>query len=272
MRPLARTTALLGAALLLTVSACSSGDEKPDASPSHEPSATPAVPTPTTPPPPPPAPKVGSCHVLSWDEALAPTATTASESCERSTSVTFHVGRIKADQVDSPAAATQIAKACPKQLRAYLGGTVEQRRLSVLTTVWFTPTIAEEEQGADWFRCDLVAPNEGALMKVSRGMRDSMGTERAARYELCGKGRIGSQTFTHVACAKKHSWKAISTVDLDGEKYPGRKTVAAALEQPCTDAATAVAADKRNVRWGQEGPTKAQWKAGQRYGICWAPA
>ncbi|MFC6153686.1 septum formation family protein [Nocardioides yefusunii] len=270
-RTVTRALALWGAALLVSVSACSGEDSTPEAGDSPGPTAS-ATPTPTPEPTPPPKPKVGSCHVLSWNDALAPTATVAGESCTKSTSLTFHVGTLKADQVDSTSAQEQIAKACPKKLRSYLGGTSEQRRLSVLTTVWFTPTIEEEEQGADWYRCDLVAPSNGKLLKVKRGMRDSIGTERAAKYELCAKGSIGSKTFTHVACAKKHSWKAISTVNLSGEKYPGRKAIAATLTQPCTDAATAVASNKRDVTWGQEGPTKAQWKAGQRYGYCWAPA
>ena len=48
-------------------------------------------------PTPPPAPKVGSCHALSWNDALAPTASNEGTSCEKSTALTFHVGTLGKD-------------------------------------------------------------------------------------------------------------------------------------------------------------------------------
>ncbi len=226
----------------------------------------------------PPAPEAGSCHRLTWEQALAPTASNVPGSCRTSTSLTFHVGKLRKDSegrrvlVDSEAAQAQIRTTCPRQLRKFLGGTAEQRRLSVLTTIWFTPTLDEEARGADWFRCDVVAPGpDNTLLKVSKPMRNSIGTPKAAKYELCASGRPGKKSFTHVPCAKKHTWRAVATVDLPGKAHPGRKAVAARMEEPCTDAATAVATDATDVRWSQEGPTRKQWKAGQRYGYCWVP-
>lgn len=273
--------ALAGAALAATGCA---GDDGSSSAPSSSASevATPSAsvqPTEEPTPTPPPRPEVGSCHQLSWDDALAPTATNEGTSCEKSTSLTFHVGTLgKGDdgqplQVDSEEAQARIARACPREMRAFLGGTKEQRRLSLLTTIWFTPTLEEEALGARWYRCDLVAPIAGQkLMRVGRGMRETMGTDKVAKYALCATGKPGSGTFAHVPCKKKHSWRAVRTVDIAGEKHPGRKAVAEVMTEPCTDAATEVAQDKRDVRWGQEGPTKGQWKAGQRYGVCWAPA
>lgn len=287
--PRPRRFAALAAALAgmaLVASACGDGQGR-EHSDDQADSSTPAASAPTsstTPsvqpaPTPPPAPKVGSCHALSWNDALAPTASNDGTSCDTSTSLTFHVGTLgKNDdgtklQVDSAEAQARIAKACPRELRTFLGGTTEQRRLSLLSTIWFTPTLEDEAQGARWYRCDLVAPVTGQkLMRVGRGMRDAMGTDKVAKYALCATGKPGSGTFTHVPCKKKHSWQAVRTVDISGEKHPGRKAVAELMTEPCTDAATEVAEDKRNVRWGQEGPTKKQWKAGQRYGVCWAPA
>lgn len=273
------TTALVGLALVAT--ACS-GDDDADREARVTPTTTtssPSTPSATPTPTPPPAPKVGSCHALSWNDALAPTAANAGGSCTKSTSLTFHVGTLGKNkdgtqlQVDSAEAQRRIAKACPRELREFLGGTSEQRRLSLLTTIWFTPTLEEEAQGARWYRCDLVAPIAGEkLMRVGRGMRNSMGTDAVAKYALCAVGKPGSGTFSHLPCKKKHSWRAVRTVDIAGDKHPGRNAVAELMTEPCTDAATELAADKRDVRWGQEGPTKKQWKAGQRYGVCWAPA
>ena len=256
------------AALVVTLAAgpevrAGGGEDAPKAS---------AAPERSLPPTPPPAPEVGACHRLTLEQALAPTApaepttTTGATPCRSATSLTFHVGRLDG-------AGTEVRRSCLRRLRTYLGGTVEQRRLSVLTTVWFTPGVEEQALGADWFRCDLVAPGpDGTLLRVTQRLRDSMGTKRAAKYELCASGTPGKKSFTHVPCARKHTWRAVATVDLPGKAHPGRTAVADQMQEPCTDAATEVAADPSDVRWSQEGPTKAQWMAGQRYGYCWVPS
>ena len=58
---------------------------------------------------------------------------------------------------------------------------------------------------------------------------------------------------------------------MPGTTYPGVLKARAAGQQPCEDAANAVADDPLNYQWGYEWPTAEQWKARQRYGVCWAP-
>lgn len=275
-RRLRRTAVAYTAALTVTLSGCGLDlDGSGDASPG--PTGATVTPTPT--PQPPRTPEKGDCHQLTWDEALAPTADTEPDACKGATAITFYVGtlRKRADgtphEVDSRVVATQLSKACPRELRAFLGGTKEQRRLSLLTTVWFTPTLEEQAAGADWYRCDLVAPLPSQkLLKVKRGMRNSVAEGRAGTYELCAKGEAGTPSFKHVPCSRKHTWKAVSTVELGGDTYPGSEEVARRMADPCTDAATRRARDPLNVRWTQEGPTEEQWNTGQRYGVCWLPA
>ena len=264
-------------AVALVLTGCSgddagnAGDADGDSSSSPTTSASPT-------PEPPRKPRKGDCHRLSWDDALAPTADTEPDGCTNATAITFYVGTLKKRSdgtlhpVDSDVVANQLSKACPRELRSFLGGSREDRRLTVLTTVWFTPTLEEQAAGADWYRCYLVAPaGRDKLLKVRKGMRNALAEGRAEKYELCATGKAGKPSFRHVPCSRSHTWKAVSTVDLAGEKYPGRKEVADRMADPCTDAATDRAADPLNVRWTQEGPTKEQWKAGQRYGVCWVP-
>ncbi len=42
-------------------------------------------------------------------------------------------------------------------------------------------------------------------------------------------------------------------------------------QEPCAEAARASATDALSYEWGYEWPDKAQWQAGRRHGICWAP-
>ena len=50
------------------------------------------------------------------------------------------------------------------------------------------------------------------------------------------------------------------------------EAVADRMEGPCGDAARARAGDPLDFTWSQESPSREQWAAGQRYGICWVPA
>src|SRR5205085_235213 len=82
------------------------------------------------------------------DAAIADHSDVEPVSCQRPhTATTFYVGDVPnpVDQV----AATQ----CPERLDAFIGGTTEDRRLTMLRPVWFTPTPEEIAAGAGWFRC-----------------------------------------------------------------------------------------------------------------------
>jgi hypothetical protein len=92
---------------------------------------------------------------------------------------------------------------------------------------------------------------------------------------MCGTAQPGTTAFQRVLCGEKHSWRAISVVDLaDTAKkggFPGVAVVKDAGQSVCADAARAIASDALDYQWGYEWPTKEQWQAGQTYGRCWSP-
>jgi len=236
---------------------------------------------PTPAPDPAPAPEVGDCHQLSYDAAVAPTARNRAVPCDRThTAETFRVGRLdtlvdgRLLAVDSDRVQEQVATSCPEQLAAYVGGTEEQRRLSMLRAVWFTPTVAQSDAGADWFRCDAVALAEDSrLLDVEGSLEGVLDTEPGRqRYGMCGTAEPGTAGFRRVACGAPHTWRALRTVPLTGEDYPGEEAAARAGEAPCRDAARAGAPDPLDFQWGYEWPTAEQWDSGQTWGVCWVPA
>jgi hypothetical protein len=272
--------ALAAALLLLAATGCTGGGDEPAAAPST--SAAP-TPTPTAAPPPEP-PAVDTCYRLNYDDAVAPSNAEAAVPCQKPhTSQTYAVGRLDLVSgghllaVDSDAAKAQVAKRCPRQLAAYVGATPEQLRLSQLQAIWFTPTVEEGDDGAAWYRCDLVAATgDGRLAKIGEPLAGAFAkADVRAAYSRCGTAQPGSAGFTPVLCREEHTWKAISVVDLSdrGRAYPGEKAVRQAGEQDdvCADAARDVAADALDFEWGYEWPTAEQWAAGQTYGRCWAP-
>ncbi|MXG91088.1 septum formation family protein [Nocardioides flavescens] len=291
---LLRTLAALTAAVVLA--GCSGGGSpSAESTPSESPSAsasaagsgsasgaTSAEPTPE---PAPVAPTEGACYRLSYDDAVAASTTATPVGCKRRhTSQTFAVGALDAVSaghllaVDSDTVRRQAARACPQGLPRFLGATPAQLRLSMLRAVWFTPTLEESDLGASWYRCDVVAvsgddqiaPLEGDLTEALErsDVRDA--------YAMCGTAAPDDPAFTRVLCSESHTWRAISVVDLAslGKAYPGVRAVkgvdAAGEDGDCASAARDLADDPLDYEWGYEWPSKAQWKAGQIYGRCWA--
>jgi hypothetical protein len=270
--PLVGTLAL-GAALL---AGCGGG------STSHQTRAS-ASASPTPPPvaSPAPRPSATGCDRLTYQQAISPTLPNGDTTvpCSAShTAQTYAVGTLSLVvdghllAVDSEHARSQAARKCPAALPAYLGGDEEKLRLSMLRAVWFTPTVAQGEAGADWYRCDVIAlAGDQQLATMTGSLKGVLDSDRAGDWAMCGTAQPGTADFTRVPCKAKHSWKALETVPLPPGRYPGEDKVKAAGQQPCRQAGRAVASDALDYKWGYEWPTADQWDSGQTYGICWAP-
>lgn len=281
-RSVRRRAAVLSTALLLLVTStgCSAGDEDPDES-----EATPSTPAPiSTPDRPdiPPAPPERGCYRLTLDELTQPTSNADPVRCSTGhTSQTIHVGRLRlvydghAVAVDSQRVRRQVAEDCPRRLADYVGGTAQQRDLSRFGVVWFSPTLEQADAGARWYRCDLVAFGRGEELfrqegVVPRGVLDDGGL---ARFGLCGTAAPGSDGFERVLCSLPHTWRAITTIQLaGGDDYPGEDAVRADGDSDCQDRVRELEDFALTFTYGWEWPTQAQWRAGQRYGFCWAQA
>ena len=187
---------------------------------------------------------------------------------ELDTAVDGHLLAVDSDRVQQ-----QVATECPARFGSFVGGTPEQRRLSMLRAVWFTPTVEESDEGANWFRCDVIAvADQGGLAALTGRLAGVLGTEAGReRYAMCGTAEPGTDGFERVICSVEHTWRAIAIVPFEAEEYPGDDRVRTAGEAPCQDAGRAVADDPLSYRWSYERPTREQWDAGQTYGICWAP-
>ena len=261
------------AALIAVLAGCGGNGERPAAkSSAPPPSPTAAKPV--------PAPATDACYTMSFAEAVAPTADASPQACRKPhTTETYAVGRLDnvvnghLVAVDSARVQQQVASACTKPLATYLGGSTEDIRLSMLRPVWFTPSIKASEQGAKWYRCDVIAiGGKDKLVSVKGRLKGVLGNDSTANtYGLCSTAKPETADSSRVPCGEKHTWKAVSTVTLPAGKYPGEDAARTAAEAPCKDAARDAAADALNFDYGYEWPTKKQWAAGQTYDVCWAP-
>lgn len=273
MRRMLRGLAAL-AATAAVLTACSDGDE-----PQADPEATTPSPQPQATEP--PRPRPGACYRLSFQEALAYTSDVRPSSCKKPhTSVTYAVGRLDnvvnghLVAVDSQRVKDQVARACPERLGDYVGGTLAQRRLSMLRSVWFTPTVEESDAGASWFRCDVIAvARDDHLANLTGSVKGALDTQEGRdRWGMCGTAEPGTAKFERVLCSAEHSWRAIEVVTFPDGRYPGEKAAAARGREQCRDAGNEAAEDPLDFQWGYEWPTAEQWRAGTTYGLCWVPS
>lgn len=280
-----RTAAAVVLPLLVVLAGCTGGSGDASGGGTAEGSATPTPSASPTPVPPPPGPTVGSCRRMSYDAALAPTDESEVVPCEqRHAAQTYAVGQLDTVvrghlvAVDSARVQQQVAEACPRFLPEFLGTTREALDLTMVRPVWFTPTVEESDQGANWYRCDVVVVSrEGELAPIEgRGLRGALADEAAlAEYGICSTAEPGTEGFTHLLCRNEHSWRAVERVDLsglsEGGRYPGAEAVEDAGTEPCQAAGREVAEDPLDYRWAFEWPTEEQWRDGQTFGRCWVP-
>jgi hypothetical protein len=227
-------------------------------------------------------PQVGDCHRLSARELLGSADTKPAVECQdEHTTETAYVGTFKAAVLSDPQTLTgdkanrRAAQTCRKEAASYLGTDRGRQLLTRVEVLWFVPTPEQVDAGADWLRCDVVVlERDDRLMPLPRSMKGALRQERGFdRYGLCGTARPGTKDFRRVVCGEEHSWRAISTIGIDGGKrYPGAGAVRAQGEEECQGQARAAQDDALQYDYGWEWPTKAQWEAGQRHGYCWAPA
>lgn len=223
-------------------------------------------------------PVKNGCHRLSYAEAVAPVVGGTETSCRKKhTAQTYKIGRLDLVSgghlvaVDSPSVQSGVAATCTSLLGEHVGGTPEDRRLSMVQAVWFTPSVEEAAAGADWFRCDVVAlAGNGRLADLPRSSAGLVGS--SDRFALCGTAPPDAASHRRVPCSAPHSWVAASSVDLPGKAYPSAAAAGEQMESACRSAARARAADPLDFTWSEERPSQEQWDAGQRYGICWVPA
>jgi hypothetical protein len=249
-------------------------------------SSTPAPRTPHSKPvrmKPPPAPKPLGCYRLTLKQLTQPTNHSNPVSCRgQHDAQTIFVGKLRtvvdghSVAVDSNLVQHQLETTCPRKLAQFVGGSLVDRHISRFNVVWFSPTLAQSDQGANWFRCDLVAfAKQDSLLglpSTNRLHHVLNASSGLANYGLCGTAAPGDNNFRRVICARRHSWKAITTIHINGGRnYPGTNTVRTTGDDTCKTRVQQLG-NSLKFSFGWEWPTNAQWKRGQHYGYCWAPS
>jgi hypothetical protein len=186
---------------LVMLTACSGGGDSPPtpgSAGSPEGASDSPAPVPIKPP------RDRACYRLDYRDAIAPTNESEPVNCHtRHTSMTFAVAKARTAR----GARAQGARTCPTRFARFVGGSLEDRRLSMLRAIWFTPSPEQTEAGARWYRCDVIAlAREEKLARLTGAIADVLDTDAGQdRYGMCGTAEPGTRHFDRVICTARHS-------------------------------------------------------------------
>ncbi len=222
-------------------------------------------------------PKLGSCYPLAPADSERPSNTSQPVSCsEPHTSQTFAVGTLPdstGEAQKSGAHGKWVFSTCEKAFERFLGVDESLAMRIFLSWAWFRPSERGWDNGARWYRCDLVggpsdATSYAKLPAAAKGLFRGRPPEQ---WLTCAQGQtvLGSK---RVPCSGKHDWRAATTIKLGEPKdpYPGDRVAEVRSRDYCSDSIGAWMNYPVGYEFGYTWFHAAEWKAGNRRAICWA--
>ena len=139
---------------------------------------------------------------------------------------------------------------------------------------WFRPSEQAWDDGARWYRCDVVGGSEESTV-VRRRCRPApqglLAQRKQDEWLVCADGPTvdGSRK---VPCSEPHTWRAVTTIKLGepDDPYPGDTTVEATTRDYCSDSVGAWLGYPVDYDFGYTWFHAAEWQAGNRRSVCWA--
>ncbi|HSE08650.1 MAG TPA: septum formation family protein [Nocardioidaceae bacterium] len=225
------------------------------------------------------APALGACRVLDPEDIAQPINDSETVDCsEEHTAETFAVGDFpekltKGLDVEDPELGAYIYNTCNKRFQAFLGGDESTVMRSMVTWAWFRPARPAWEQGARWYRCDVVGGTEQseALRPLPKSAKGLLSGPPDDDWMTCADGETVSGS-EKVPCSEPHTWRAVTTIKVGREEdpYPGDRLVEVATRDFCSDSVGAWMNYPVDYEFGYTYFREAEWKAGNRRSICWA--
>jgi putative regulator of septum formation len=162
---------------------------------------------------------------------------------------------------------------CRSAVVGWLGDDERAYQLSMFAYVVAVPTAADRAAGARWWRCDTYATERDGRLAPLRGSTEgALAGAAATRWGTCVRGELGPDQ-QQVVCSEPHRWRAISAHRLGGrgDAYPGAGEVTGRMRATCRDDVSAYVDDPlTSFGYGWLRPSAADWRSGQRFGLCFA--
>ncbi len=223
-------------------------------------------------------PELGACRVLTPDDVARPSNATRTVDCsEDHTAETYAVGELPAEYADASYDDREIGAwayhTCSTKFQAFLGADESLVMRTVVSWAWFRPSEKAWDDGARWYRCDVVGGGEQSksyvdLPETAKGLVLGKPDDR---WMVCvdGPSVNGSEK---VPCTEQHDWRAVTTIKLGekGDDYPGDRLVEVKTRDYCSDSVGAWLNYPVTYDFGYTWFHEPEWKAGNRRSVCWA--
>lgn len=219
-----------------------------------------------------------ACRRLVPDDLTRTVNATRTVACtEDHTAQTLVVGRVPDDVAgdgpDGDALVAWTARTCAARFADHLGASESTALRTVLGWAWFGPSRRAWDDGARWYRCDLVGggPTSPRLATLPGRTRGLLAGLPADRWMACARG-ASVQQGRRVSCAQPHDWRAVTTIRLGEARtaYPGDDAVERRTRQFCADSVAAWLRYPASYDYGYTWFGAAEWSRGNRRSVCWA--
>jgi Septum formation len=223
------------------------------------------------------APELGACRVLAPEDVKLPTNATKTVECsEPHTAETFAVGELPASLEDAGYDDETVGafayKTCSQKFMAFLGADESLVMRTIVSWAWFRPSEKAWDDGARWYRCDVVGGGDDSrsyvdLPETAKGLLLKL----SDRWMVCADGATVNGS-PKVPCTEKHTWRAVTTIKLGepDEKYPGDRLVEVKSRDFCSQSVGAWLNYPVDYDFGWTFFHEAEWEAGNRRSVCWA--
>ncbi len=224
------------------------------------------------------APELGACRVLTPDDVKQSSNATRTVDCSQPhTAQTFVVGDLPDSLKDVERSSEKLGAwaygACSKRFMGFLGADESLAMRAVVSWAWFRPSEKAWDDGARWYRCDVVGGGDQSeeyvdLPKDAKGL---FWGKLRDRWLVCAKGDTVAGSVK-IPCSQAHDWRAVTTIKL-GEKndaYPGDRLVQVKTRDFCSESVGAWLGYPVNYDIGYTWFHEAEWQAGNRRSVCWA--
>lgn len=256
--PLARSLAALVAVASVALTGCGDGNAAPPADKKP--------------------PALGACRVLDPKDVAEPSNNTRVVECtEPHTAETYAVGDLptKYDDADydDESLGAWAYHTCSDGFQEFLGADESLVMRTVVSWAWFRPSKEAWDDGARWYRCDVVGGGEQSreyvsLPETAKGLL--LGRPKDD-WLVCADGDTVAGSVK-VPCTQPHDWRAVTTISLGDakDKYPGDRVAEVTTRDFCSKSVGAWLNYPVDYDFGYTWFHAAEWAAGNRRSVCWA--
>lgn len=223
-------------------------------------------------------PELGACRRLSPEDVAMPSNASRTVPCsERHTAQTFAVGQLpeELDDVayDDKGQAAFAYDTCSAAFATFLGADESLVMRTVVSWAWFRPSEKAWDDGARWYRCDVVGGGEqsASYVDLPESAEGLLLGRPDDRWLVCVAGPTVTDSLK-IPCTQDHDWRAVTTIKVGEpeDSYPGDRVVEVTTRDYCSDSVGAWLNYPVDYDFGYTWFHEAEWLAGNRRSVCWA--